>query len=545
MKNSSLKKTFIVFEIIIFILFFVLFLSTFLHQITAFTQDLGRHLKIGEIIIQTKKVPPTNLFSSSFPNFPFLNHHWLGEVIFYICFKFIGLNSLIFLKLGLCFLSFFSLVYLVYKKNGSLIAFLWGLVCFFLFSRRTEVRPEIFSFLFLSLYLIILSRKKYFNKFFFILPLIQVPWVNIHIYFFLGPSLIFFYFLNSLFKRNKIKKIFKKVIITTFLVGLACFLNPNFSKGAFYPFNVFKNYGYKIVENQSFFFMNRYFGKIADPYFLLVFFISLLSFILTLKKQSFYSLVSFIFFSILGFQASRNLPLFGLASLFFVSQNLNILKQGFLKKMSIQNLLNLKLGVFFGLIFLLIFLSLGNITNQSRKRKYSYKKFGLGKFKGAEAGADFVIKNNLSGPLFNNFDIGSYLDFRFYPNIRVFVDSRPEAYPTSFFKSTYIPMQEKEEKWDEINNLYNFNLIFFSHSDITPWAINFLSFIPKDPDWQIVFLDDFVIIFLKDNNLNKELIDRYSIKENDFQYNCRGQLDCYARMKRILNNLSWKVKLTL
>src|SRR3989344_5616231 len=68
---------------LIALIFFLLF-AIYFHTITAFTQDLGRHLLIGEIIVKTKQVPTVNLFSYTYPLFPFINHHWFSEVLFYL-----------------------------------------------------------------------------------------------------------------------------------------------------------------------------------------------------------------------------------------------------------------------------------------------------------------------------------------------------------------------------------------------------------------------------------------------------------------------------
>jgi hypothetical protein len=61
-------------------------------------QDLGRHLKLGEIIWQTKSIPKTNLFSYVTPDNPFINHHWLFEVLAYLWNGILGLESLLILK---------------------------------------------------------------------------------------------------------------------------------------------------------------------------------------------------------------------------------------------------------------------------------------------------------------------------------------------------------------------------------------------------------------------------------------------------------------
>lgn len=99
------------------------------------------------------------------------------------------------------------------------------------------------------------------------------------------------------------------------------------------------------------------------------------------------------------------------------------------------------------------------------------------------ASAEFFKKENVQGPVFNNYDIGSYLIYYLFPQERVFVDNRPESYPASFFKEIYIPMQEKE---------YNFNAIFFSHCDYTPWGQKFLINRLNDKDWVPVFADQFI-----------------------------------------------------
>ncbi|MDO8461153.1 MAG: hypothetical protein Q7S38_01780, partial [bacterium] len=63
--------------LLIFLVFFLL-LAGFLHPIQSITQDLGRHLLAGQIIFETQEIPKTNLFSYAYPDFSFINHHWLS-----------------------------------------------------------------------------------------------------------------------------------------------------------------------------------------------------------------------------------------------------------------------------------------------------------------------------------------------------------------------------------------------------------------------------------------------------------------------------------
>ena len=93
-------------KITIFILL-LFFLATFLvHKINLPTDDLGRHIKAGEIIWQTKSVPKVNLFSYAEPRHKFINHHWLSEVLFYGLFNLIGFKSLVIFKVIILLIAF-------------------------------------------------------------------------------------------------------------------------------------------------------------------------------------------------------------------------------------------------------------------------------------------------------------------------------------------------------------------------------------------------------------------------------------------------------
>ena len=118
-------------RIVCLIAIFVTIGLAFVHSLGSINQDIGRHIKIGEIIWQTKSVPDTNLFSYTEPNNPFINHHWLSEVVFYFLNLSVGLKGLIIFKAGILILSFWLLWQAVAKKVGPLaftIAGLAGLI---------------------------------------------------------------------------------------------------------------------------------------------------------------------------------------------------------------------------------------------------------------------------------------------------------------------------------------------------------------------------------------------------------------------------------
>ena len=62
------------------------------------------------------------------------------------------------------------------------------------------------------------------------------------------------------------------------------------------------------------------------------------------------------------------------------------------------------------------------------------QKHGLGIVPGLNDAAEFFKREKISGPIFNNADIGGYLIFHLSPSHKVFVDNRMEAYPEDFLK---------------------------------------------------------------------------------------------------------------
>ena len=256
---------------------------------------------------------------------------------------------------------------------------------------------------------------------------------------------------------------------------------------------------------------------LSDPNYLAIKLIIaslLISFALVIlfKRRSF-SLPFFLIvaaFSFLAYTAIRNFSLFGLVALPILSYNISESIQGLKKKFDAHyvNLWFLSLGLM--ACFFVIFHNYSYLTLKTKRIK-------LGLLPGVNASADFFKQHEIQGPIFNNYDIGGYLIFHLYPKERVFVDNRPESYAYSFFKDIYIPLQEDEKIWEQYSQAYNFNSIFFYRRDITSWAQKFLINRVHDDGWIPVYVDNYAIIFLKNNQRNATLIKQYAIPKNNFR----------------------------
>src|SRR3989344_4022164 len=143
-----------------------------------------------------------------------------------------SLNIIIYLFSSL--LCFLLLLFFGVKKYSSFWPLLISLLLsVFIFIERTEVRPEIFSFAILSFFLFALFKSKYENKYFWLwfLPILEILWVNFHIYFFIGPFLILSFFLDCLFtsasdSESPKKSNLARITLIGALTSLATLINP-------------------------------------------------------------------------------------------------------------------------------------------------------------------------------------------------------------------------------------------------------------------------------------------------------------------------------
>jgi len=509
-----IKNLSLVFKIVLICFLLAWFSIFILQKIDLTTSDLGRHIKNGEMVLKGNfKVLKTNFYSYTEPQYFFINHHWLSGVIFYLIFKIINFQGLHLVYLVFYIITFLIFFILAYKISGFKKAFLFSLFLIPLIAYRKEIRPEIFSYFFSGLFFYILwlyQKELISKKYVFILPILMIFWVNLHIYFILGFALIGIFLFENILLKNKEK--IKTLILVLGLSLAGSLITPFGIRGLIYPFQIFKNYGYRLVENQSVLFLeNLNFYRSEFLILKIALVLTFLSFILVLiKTRKSFSISNFILICFLGswaFLSIRNITLFGFFALPILAYNFKIF----------ENNLDGKFKFVFKFLFLISIFVL--IIFSYFKYFSAYKNsfnFGLGILEGNDLGGLFLKANKISGPIFNNYDIGSYLIYYLYPQEKVFVDNRPEAYPDSFFKNIYIPMQENEETWQFYDKKYNFNAIVFGYHDLTPWAQNFLVKRINDSSWAPVFVDNYIIIFLKRNALNKDIILKYELPKEIF-----------------------------
>lgn len=489
------------------VLYFSFFFSRKINLITA---DLGRHITNGKVFIEQGRVVSTNFYSYTQPDFPVVTHHWLSGAVFYLVEEAAGLSGLSVFYILISGLTVFFFFKVAEEKSDTLTALFCTLLLIPLMANRKEIRPEGFSYLFMGIYYYLLTlftgRK---IRFKFVVPIVlvlQIFWVNLHLFFFMGIMIIgVFTFIEAIklwcLKRKSYFKQFALLLAASVLVSL---INPYFIKGLLEPLNILKEYGYMIIENQTVFFMQKRRASFEYFYFefISVVFLFIATHIAISKRRVAHSVpvILGLAFVILGYRAIRGIPVFA----FFMIPVTAIYFSEYLK----TNKSNFSKWASAGLLVLTLI--------PGHEFSISDEGSGLGLAPGINSSAQFVKQNKIQGPVFNNYDIGGYLIYHFYPDEPVFVDNRPEAYSVSFFEDTYVPMQEYEQVWQENLEKYNFNMIYFYRRDATPWAQPFLIERIKDSEWTPVYVDVYTLILVRNNEQNQDIINNHQLPKEMF-----------------------------
>lgn len=506
-----------IFLIALILLFYALFLS---HRIDLTVADIGRHLRNGEFLLKDAAVRTTNFYSYTVPDYPVPNHHWLSGLFFFGVWRLGGFPLLHLIFIGLALTTLFIFLRLAWREAGSGPAALLGFLTLPLLAERTEIRPEIFSYFFSAIFFWLLLRyKDRGNRLSLLaLPILELVWVNSHIYFFLGLFLIVLFLIGAAVARPFDRKKVLPLVWILLATAVATLLNPSFLRGAVAPFTIFQNYGYRLAENQPVWFLEKLLINPNFAIFKILFGLLAASFLarLILDRRILANIRSLAIniglgtlVSVMGWLAARNFALFGFFFIPLAAGNLAACCRPWLAAHS-----RLLAAGAAGIISILIIPAF--FGHWQRYFPY-WREGGIGLESDNGRSAEFFREQGLRGPIFNNYDIGGYLIWHLFPQEQVFVDNRPEAYPAEFFTETYVPMQEKEEAWQNADDQWGFNAIFFSHRDMTPWGQQFLIARLNDPQWAPVFADRYAIIFLKRNEENRPVIERFEIPQGAFR----------------------------
>jgi len=150
--------------------------------------DTGWHIRIGDWIFAHHQVPTQDMFSFTKPGQPFFAWEWLWDVGASWLHQHAGLAAVIFASLLVISFTTALLYRLVYRRCGNpLVSILLTGIAAAGASIHWLARPHLFTMLFLVIYLAILERvREGRTRLLWALPVLMIPWTNLHGGFLIG-----------------------------------------------------------------------------------------------------------------------------------------------------------------------------------------------------------------------------------------------------------------------------------------------------------------------------------------------------------------------
>ncbi|MEX0896325.1 MAG: hypothetical protein WDZ94_05355 [Patescibacteria group bacterium] len=497
--------------------------ALYMQRINFTASDLGRHLMNGQVILQSGSVFSTNFYSFTNSEFSVPNHHWLFGVLAFLVYQMGGFELLSLTGMALSMAGVLIMVFGVRAFQRQLLLPLSGGLFLLLpiLAHRAEVRPEAVSLVIFSGLTILTWRwlrsktqPSFPWKFTLIWVLTMFFWVNTHIFFIFGGVILGAAGFQLLAERDWVR--LRQLVGIGLAAASICLLNPVGLQGILFPLQIFNNYAYRVAENQSIWFFLQYHPR---PYYvyltLAVLVFNFLAAVPLLRRKKstkhlFPNLLVLIF-SLLTAFITRYESIFALVALFWIGSGgwQQIKNWLALARQKIPETIRLSLGSVIGGAVLISWLTTANIAPIGMQ-------YGLGLLPANRQSAAFFKSLEIEGNLFNNYDIGGFLIFDLYPETRVFVDNRPEAYPGDFMINEYIAAQTDEVVWEAMVQRYDLGAIYFYRHDMTNWGQAFMIRRIRDEAWEPIYVDDYVLILVKDTPAHQEIIEQYQLPAETF-----------------------------
>lgn len=412
------------------ILFLAVFLAVVLlgPRMLNMDGDLPRHILMGKIVLETRAIPTTDIFSYVYEGTPLIPHEWLAGVVFYIVYALFGLNGIVLLS-AILLAATFLLVYEEALRAGgmrlpALTLTAWGAA---ITSLHWITRPHLFTMLFFALYLIWANQLQNGRlRHVWLFPLTMLLWGNMHGEFIAGLLVLGAYgagwIWDSLFAATKPALETGKNLALAFFGSLfITFINP---------------VGLRTWETVFGYVNNRYLMSrinetnppdFSQPQFLvLLVMLGFSIYLLATHREKMDTGQSFALagFSMMSLLAARNVHLYGIAA--------PLLLAGALTGRRLPRILehaetlfdrveaNLR-GIVWPLttVWLIGLLVLtGAFGNENR---FSPKMFPT-------QAVDWLEHHPQAGRMFNAFDWGGYLLLRLWPAHLTFIDSQTDVH---------------------------------------------------------------------------------------------------------------------
>ena len=450
--------------------------------------DLGRHLTIGNYILDTHIIPHSDLFSHTMISHPLTPHEWLAQVIFALVHRGLSLAGVVFVT-AVIVAGTFTLTFQesVRRSSTVLIALGISILAAAASSLHWLARPHMFTLLFLAIWTSMLERLRTDKKMpIWLFGLVMLLWANTHGAFIAGFVIWAAYLggelLESWVRKDKSEARLKSLGLIGVLSFCVTLVNP---------------VGIHLWETSLGFVSNSYLVSHTQEYmppdfhnpsywpFLLLLAILLLTVTLGSRNQGlpFTHILLLTGWAAMGLYSARNIPLFAIVAAPILSTIMARLLSRYHGWTKIENNIlqieqSLRGELWIGISFVLA------VTTTATPAMRVYNSFDSIIF--PVDAVNWLDEHPQEGNIFNYFPWGGYLLFRVWPETLVFIDGQTDFYGEALTRE-YEQVITLAPGWQEILDKYQVDWALIPHGWPLPQSL-------AEEGWQEVYSDPTAII---------------------------------------------------
>lgn len=480
-----------------YIIFFLFILASFIYQ-SFYDFDLWARLIAGEGFLKLGHVIKHDFLSYT-PTHLWYDHEWGSGVIFYLVHKLLPNSGFIILQSVLIFLVFFIITKIV-KLRGVKTTHPYNfLFYYFAFSAIFHlieglVRCQVFSFLFftLFLYLLELSRAKD-KKYLIYLPIIMIIWNNLHGGCVSGIGLVILYAIGEFFNTKSFKEILPYIYATLAMI-IVLPINPwgvDYLRFLFQANTMQRTHIAEWMGLFSSYFIHEFVKFRIYSLIVLIFgFLAILKQVIS--KTFVFDTTKYLVLSVTLYLAIIHIKLVPFAMITMISflyddfyTIFNYLTRNIFNKIA-----PFKDSVVYLVILIFVFSNINSNIFKTKLTPNSYPIYAV----------DFISKNNIKGNLFANFGLSSYIDYKLYPNNKIFIDGRYEEVYPDYLLALQNNFYVGKEGWKIVLSKYPPDIILLEKS------YGVFDAIKQNKQWKLVYEDNAFGVFVKKEMAQKQYL---------------------------------------
>jgi hypothetical protein len=475
--------------------------------------DTGWHIRTGEWILENHAVPRQDLFSFSKPGEQWFAWEWLSDVLFAVVHRHAGLAGLALLA-GVAIALLYALLYRLIVARGAsiVVAVPMATMASYAGSIHWLARPHMFSWLFaLIFYWVLLQEPAKSRRLFWLAPL-MVLWVNMHGSFLLGLFLIGVFgaaeVLRAVFtssgegkdtRREALERARHYGMVLA-ACGAASLLNP-YSFRVHLHIAAYLRNDYILNHIGEFFSPNFRFAPAKCFEVMLV--LGIGSVVWGVWRGRYAQALLVTAFAHFGLQSARHIPLYAIFAAPLIADALTAglaahrsehlagwlrrALRGIERYGADMRSLDLRPRVYavsaaaaLG-IAALVLASTRAGTPERFRAQFNPKDFPV-------AAADYLERAGLNAKVFSTDQWASYFIYRFYPQVRVFMDGRSDYYGEEVGK-VYLNVISVHYTWERTLNEYDINTV------VLPANSSLAGAMKESRRWQVEYDDGVAIVF--------------------------------------------------